>query len=105
MRPVRLNTCWAPPERAAEGRAGCAKSRCLVTVRRGLTRRFGAGVALRASERLGARVAGRDVSEAGIVGRASRLGGVSTRAISCAVGRCGFGAAKCLATLASRPYV
>src|SRR3954469_19834952 len=96
MRPVRWNSCWAPPAAAAFLRRGLANRRCLAALPV-LAFRLGAfflvtfGAALAAVERFGARVAGAFVSDAGPVGAASGLGSLSSCWISRLETFCGFG--------------
>src|SRR4051812_3090884 len=104
MRPVRRNSCWAPPATTAFGRVGCAKSRVLTGVpgrlaaRRTALRTTGAPD-LRALE------AGRSVLDAAALGALSFGGSASSRLTSAGSTFCGLGAAYRRETLASRAYV
>jgi hypothetical protein len=71
IRPVRSNSCCAPPASAAFGRRGLANRRCLEALRaeevrasRRVARFVAFGEALRAVERRGARAAGALEAEA-----------------------------------------
>ena len=89
MRPVRRNSCCAPPAAIALARVGCANRRVLTGA--DCTTGAGAGVAAAAADTvLGA---GRSVFDAGALGLVSFGGEASIRLTSAGSTFCGLGAA------------
>ena len=94
MRPVRRNSCWAPPATDEFARVGCANRRCLTgAADAGAT----CSVALSSDEASALTVvdfgAGRSVLEAALVGFLSFGASASIRLTSSGSTFCGLGAA------------